>query len=116
MSRLDDLKNEKKFLEMEIDALDDRRIGIDYHNTHDASSSWTAEDIDEAYDLLSRDAKQLFSRLREVKKELKEEEKRVAAEKADSLRPQRYPEKERVCSRCGSPLGTHTLCYRCLTL
>lgn len=114
MSRLDDLKNKKELLEMELDGLDATAERLEYHDTHE--TGMTYEELEEAFARLRADNERLTSRLREVEKEIMEEEKKLPAQKASSFRPQQYQEEERVCRRCGSPLGHETICYRCLTL
>jgi hypothetical protein len=113
MSRLDDLEEELELWYQNYDAIE-REAGDEIQSAYNCDADELAEKL---LDELREKLGPIEKRIKALEKEIDEEKKRVAAPKVHGFSPQRYPKEERVCSRCGDPLGsTQTLCYRCLTL
>lgn len=123
MSRLDDLKARRDQLQKEYD---DNRIKEDrlwqaIKHLHTIS---TTDPIGQMWSQLHGEGKRLSNELQKIRQAIAEEEKNTAAKPSSQarfnsgLRTRRSydDEEERVCRRCGTPLGHQTLCYRCLTL
>lgn len=119
MSRLDDLKRERDRLKEEFTAKmkgwSKRKKEI-YPNLKDDEQLAYRDQPPELKSMLEA-AVQIYKKAEAVEKQIAEEEKRIAAQKTPSFRPQRYTEEERVCRRCGDPIGPgQVVCYRCLTI
>src|SRR6266699_2649716 len=125
MSRLDDLRKKEKELLQQIAAWEKDCTELrEYMNRPGFDKEYFSRELKEEQQYAQRDRNRLVA----VRKDIAEEEKRIAAEKAKQVQPRSFTHSvsrrdsdhdtsKRVCGRCGRPMGpTQVVCYNCLSI